>query len=98
MLQLICFITLLHENGCISLNNGPILKIQNLAYSGEEAQYGKSEKSVAHDATREMTSRARRNRHHHGNNHFVLCGSFGPLPWAYLANRLVDFAYFWQAN
>ncbi len=29
-------ITLFHKNGCISLNNGPISKIQNLAYSGEQ--------------------------------------------------------------
>ena len=51
------------QNGCISLNPGPIFKIQNLAYSGERGRSGQNEKTVARDDAREIASRARRRRH-----------------------------------
>ncbi len=53
--DLACF----HENGRISLNSGPILKIQNLPYSGEQCPSVQREISAARDDAREMTSRAR---------------------------------------
>ena len=49
------FIIFLHEVGCISLNNGPILKIQDLAYSGEGARSGQNKKTVALDARDDVT-------------------------------------------
>ncbi len=52
-------LTCFHENGHISLNYGPILKIQNLAYSGEQGLSAQSDKTVARNATRAMKLRAR---------------------------------------
>ncbi len=51
---------LFHKNGRISTNYCPIIKIQNLAYSGKRPRPVKSPNIGARDVTREMTSRARR--------------------------------------
>ena len=55
--------TSIHKIDHISANYSPILKIQNLAYSGVRARSGDHDDDVARDATRAMTSRARR-RHY----------------------------------
>ena len=49
------FITLFHKNGRISLNYGPILKIQNLAYSAERPRHVTLGNGVAHDARDDVT-------------------------------------------
>ncbi len=46
--------TLFNKSGRISLNNGPILKIQNLAYSREQGQSGQNNGTVARAAAHEM--------------------------------------------
>ncbi len=48
---------LFHKNGHISANYGPILKIQNLAYSGERARPFRSIHEVARDAIRDTVAR-----------------------------------------
>ncbi len=50
--------TFFHKIGHISANTGPILKIQNLASSGEQPASAAFAYGVARDAMREMTSRA----------------------------------------
>ena len=47
-----------YENGHISLNNGPIFEIQNLAYRGLRYASAWRHNDVAPDVTRAMTSRA----------------------------------------
>ena len=51
------FLMLFDKSGRISFNYGPILKIQNLAYSGEQGPSDQCDRYAARDATREMTSR-----------------------------------------
>ncbi len=48
-----------YKNDRISLNNGPIFKIQNLAYSAEQARSVQFDNDGARDVAREMKSRAR---------------------------------------
>ena len=48
--------TLLYENDCIFLNNGPIFKIQNLACSGLQCRSAWHHNDVACDVTFVMTS------------------------------------------
>ncbi len=48
----------LHKIGCISANNGPIWKIQNLARSGPRCRSVWCHNDVVRDVTREMTSHA----------------------------------------
>ena len=79
--------TSIHKIGHISANYGPNLKIQNLAYSGVRARSGERDDNVASDATCAMTSLLWQ------QSLFIAW-----LLWAYLANRLVDFAHFRQAN
>ena len=48
-----------HEIGYISTNNGPILKIQNLAYSAERSRPYHSYYALARRHAREDVTRAR---------------------------------------
>ena len=51
--------TWFYKSGRISANYGPILKIQNLAYSGERPRPVGPTSIGARDVARDMTSRAR---------------------------------------
>ncbi len=55
--QTIDYFTWFHKNGCISTNNGPILKIQNLACSVHQCRSSWRQNDVACDVTRARTSR-----------------------------------------
>ncbi len=52
-------LTCFYKNGRISLNNGPVWKIRNLAYSWERPRPAQSDRGVARDATHAIASRAR---------------------------------------
>ncbi len=89
--------TWFYENGHISANNGPILKIQNLAYSGLWARPVAPSNIGARDIARAMTSHARV-RTSSWQQSLSIVWLPGTLLWAYLINRKVDFAHFLHAN
>ena len=86
-----------YENGRISLNHSPILKIQNLAYSGlQDRSFGHQLRHARRHA-REMTSRARDDVMVETITNFEVW-SPGKLLCAYLINGVVNFADFLHAN
>ncbi len=46
------YFTWFHQNACISTNNGPIVKIQNLACSVLQCRSSRRQNDVARDVTR----------------------------------------------
>ena len=92
-------LTWFHKIGRISANYGPILKIQNLAYSAERSRPYRSYYALARRRAREDVARERTSlRTSQSNRASIWIWLLYPLLWAYLENREVDVAHFRQAD